>query len=115
MMSIFDKVDFTRLECTRAEKNIADDFDRKYITTRLEFCDNSGQIVFAVRSSCSRLDRYTVLYEDPVKISWDNFKHKTKGRIRSFGEHEMTDDVKKDVDLIEKLFDTSPDSIKRVY
>lgn len=114
-MSIFDAVNLSQLECTRAERNISDDFDRKYITTRLEFSDKKGKMVYAVRSSCSMLDKCTVLYEDPVKISSDNLLNKVQSRIRCFGLHEISQEVKKDLALIEKLFHTAPDDIKRVY
>lgn len=114
-MSVFDGVDFSMLECNRAEKNISDDYDRKYITTRLEFQDSTGAPVFAVRSSYSLDNDLKTLFEDAIKISCDNFKQNTNLRLRAFGEHDVSEDLRKDLDIIERLFHTAPDEIKRVY
>lgn len=114
-MSVFDGIDFSVLECKRAEKNIADDWDCKHIITRLEFEDNSGKPVFAVRSSYTLDTDLKVMFEEAVKVSCDNFKRNSKLRLRSFGLHEISEDLKKDVDIIEKLFHNAPNEIKRVY
>lgn len=114
-MSIFDGVDFSKLKTVRAEKNIADDWDRKYITTRLEFEDTTGNPVFAVRSSYSIDDHLKVIFEDTIKVSCDNHILNNRLRLRSFGLHDLTEDLQKDIDTIQRLFDTSPDEIKRVY
>lgn len=114
-MSVFDGIDFTTLACKRAEKNIADDFDRKYVTTRLEFEDSLGSLVFAVRSSYSVDERLQTMLDDAIKISCDNIKKDLKHRVRSFGEHDVSSELKKDLDIIERLFHTAPDEIKRVY
>lgn len=114
-MSVFDGIDFSVLECNRAEKNISDDWDRKYITTRLEFQDQTGSPVFAVRSSYSLDDDLKTIFEDAIKISCDNIKKNSNIRIRAFGKHDVSEDLKKDLDIIERLFHTAPDEIKRVY
>lgn len=114
-MSVFDGIDFSVLECNRAEKNIADDYDRKYITTRLEFQDQTGSPVFAVRSSYSIDNDLKTIFEDAIKISCDNIRKGSKIRLRSFGEHDVSEDLKKDLDIIERLFHTAPNEIKRVY
>lgn len=114
-MSIFDGVDFSNLTCYRAEKNIADDWDRKYITTRLEFEDTTGKPVFAVRSSYSIDDHLKIILEDAIKVSCDNFIVNNKLRLRSFGLHDITEVIKKDLEIIEQLFESSPDDVKRVY
>lgn len=114
-MSVFDNVDFSSLICNRAEKNISDDWDRKYVTTRLEFLNALGQPVFAVRSSYSVDDRLQVMLDDVVKISCDDFIRDRRQKLRSFGQHDITESMRKDVDIIERLFHTAPDEIKRVY
>jgi hypothetical protein len=114
-MSVFDGIDFSVLECSRAEKNIADDWDRKHITTRLEFKDEANQLVFAVRSSYTISEDLTTMFEEAIKISCDNFKESSKIRLRVFGEHSVSKDLKKDLDIIEKLFHNAPNEVKRVY
>lgn len=114
-MSVFDNVDFSSLICNRAEKNISDDWDRKYVTTRLEFLNALGQPVFAVRSSYSVDDKLQVILDDAVKISCDDFIRDHRQKLRSYGEHDMTESMRKDVEIIEILFESSPDDVKRVY
>jgi len=114
-MSIFDGIDFTTLSCKRAEKNIADDIDRKYVITRLEFEDSLGLPVFAVRSSYSVDGHLQTILDDAIKISCDNFKKDLRSRLRSFGQHDVSEELKKDLDIIERLFHTAPDEVKRVY
>lgn len=114
-MSIFDGIDFSELTCQLAQKSIADDWDRKHIITRLEFKDFTGTPVFAVRSSYSIDDHMQTLFNESIKISCDHLKSNRKLRVRSFGEHDLTEEIKKDLADIEKLFHTAPDETKRVY
>lgn len=114
--AIISKLNLDEMSCTSANKNISVGDEYKYILTALEYA--AGEVMHRITVSYQLNLGGQVSRNNPVKIAvWTYVGHEVKSRdkVLSFSEVELTEDLLNAVQDVELLFDAVNTENKRVY
>lgn len=112
--SIFNNVNLEGLEQVSCVKNISDFGSSKSVTVMLKYTGNNKKV--EIGSCCERLQNNSLNEKEPVKVfckiligeQEEKFSHRVWPTS-------MNDIIKKDVDIVDKMFDNFDDKLKKVY